>query len=55
MVHTIQDMPAGTVGLRVTGELTRDDYRGVIEPALRDAVASGEADPLSGLRPAGAV
>ncbi|MGB0092659.1 MAG: STAS/SEC14 domain-containing protein [Solirubrobacteraceae bacterium] len=42
MVHKIQDMPPGTVGLRVTGELTREDYRGVIEPALRDAVASGE-------------
>ncbi len=42
MVHKIKDMPAGTVGLRVTDDLTRDDYRDVIEPTLRDAVASGE-------------
>jgi hypothetical protein len=24
MVHKINDMPTGTVGLRLTGELTRD-------------------------------
>jgi len=42
MVHKIQDMPAGAVGLRVKSALTGDDYRNVIEPTLRDAVASGE-------------
>jgi hypothetical protein len=42
MVHKIHDMPTGTVGLQVTGDLTRDKYRSAIEPPLRDAVASGE-------------
>jgi len=42
MVDELEDMPAGVVGLRVRGELSRDDYRTVIEPALRAAVARGE-------------
>lgn len=35
-------MPAGTFGLRASGKLSRDDYRDVIEPALSQAVQSGE-------------
>ena len=36
-------MPAGVIGLRATGKLSRDDYRDVLEPGLNEAVASGEA------------
>lgn len=36
-------MPDGVVGLRASGKLTRDDYRDVLEPALKEAVDSGEA------------
>ena len=43
MVERMEDMPAGTVGLRASGKLTRDDYRGVMEPVLKEAVDSGEA------------
>jgi SpoIIAA-like len=46
MVERIDDMPAGTVGFRATGEVTREDYRRVLEPALRRAVESGEVRML---------
>jgi SpoIIAA-like len=36
------DMPAGTIGLRASGKLTRDDYRGTLEPVLREATDAGE-------------
>ena len=42
MVEKIDDMPPRTVGLRATGKLTRDDYRNVLEPTLREAVGTGE-------------
>ena len=42
MIECIDDMPAGTIGLRASGKLTRDEYREVLEPALREGVESGE-------------
>ncbi len=42
MVERIDDMPAGTIGFRASGKLTRDDYREVLEPVLREAAESGE-------------
>jgi hypothetical protein len=42
MIERIDDMPAGTVGLRAWGKLTKEDYRETLEPALSEAVASGE-------------
>jgi hypothetical protein len=42
MVERIDDMPAGTIGLRASGKLSRDDYREVLEPALREGIESGE-------------
>jgi hypothetical protein len=42
MIERIEDMPAGTIGLRASGELSKDDYREVLEPALREGVESGE-------------
>jgi SpoIIAA-like len=38
----MNDMPAGTVGLRAWGKLSRADYRDVLEPTLNAAVESGE-------------
>jgi hypothetical protein len=35
-------MPAGTIGLRASGKLSKEDYRAVLEPALTEAVESGE-------------
>ena len=42
MIERIGEMPSGTIGLRATGKLSRDDYREVLEPALREGIDSGE-------------
>jgi hypothetical protein len=42
MIERIEGMPSGTVGLRASGKLSKDDYTGVLEPALREGVESGE-------------
>ena len=42
MIERIDDVPAGTVGLRASGKLTRDEYREVLEPALREGIDTGE-------------
>jgi hypothetical protein len=42
MVQVIPDMPAGTLGFRVSGRLTREDYVDVLVPPLRKAVQAGE-------------
>lgn len=42
MVERIEQMPAGTIGFKVVKELTGDDYRERIEPALTEAVEAGE-------------
>lgn len=41
MIERIDDMPAGTTGLRAWGTLTKEDYVDVLEPALNEAVAAG--------------
>jgi len=41
MIERIEDMPVGTIGLRASGELSVEDYRNVLEPALEDAAAAG--------------
>ena len=46
MVETIEEMPPGTIGFRAVGELTREDYREVLEPALRAAVETGDVRML---------
>lgn len=42
MIERLEGMPAGTIGLRASGELSKADYVEVLEPALREGVASGE-------------
>ena len=42
MIERIEGMPQGAIGLRAAGKLSKDDYREVLEPALREGVASGE-------------
>lgn len=41
MIERIEAMPAGTIGLRAAGKLTREDYQQVLEPALKEGVESG--------------
>jgi hypothetical protein len=42
MIERIAEMPAKTVGLRASGKLSKADYTDVLEPVLREGVASGE-------------
>ena len=41
MIERIAEMPAGTIGFRAAGHLTRDDYADVLIPDLREAMDSG--------------
>lgn len=42
MIEPLDDIPAGTIGFRVTGELTDADYQRVLAPALKEAASTGE-------------
>ncbi|MDO9355074.1 MAG: STAS/SEC14 domain-containing protein [Solirubrobacteraceae bacterium] len=42
MIERIDDMPAGTIGLRASGTLTKNDYLRVLEPSIQEGVDSGE-------------
>lgn len=42
MVERIEAMPARTIGFKVVSELTGDDYKDQIEPALAAAAEEGE-------------
>ena len=46
MIERLDDVPEGVIGLRASGKLTRDDYRNVLEPALKEAIDSAEARVL---------
>ena len=46
MIERIDDAPSGAIGLRASGKLTRQDYQDVLEPALKEAIDSGEARVL---------
>jgi SpoIIAA-like len=46
MIERMDDLPAGVVGLRASGKLSKDDYESVLEPALKEATDSGEARVL---------
>lgn len=42
MVEIIEDMPAGTLGFRSSGNLTGDDYREVLVPPLKETIDRGD-------------
>jgi hypothetical protein len=42
MIERLADMPAGTLGFRVNGEVHGSDYTDVLEPELRAAMESGD-------------
>jgi hypothetical protein len=42
VIERMEGMPAGAIGLRATGKLTKEDYRNVLEPALREGIETGE-------------
>jgi hypothetical protein len=42
MIEHLDGLPDGTVGLRASGRLSKEDYVAVLEPALREGIGSGE-------------
>jgi stage II sporulation SpoAA-like protein len=46
VIERIDEVPTGVIGLRASGKLTKDDYVNVMEPALKEAVDTGEARVL---------
>lgn len=42
MIERIEDMPVGTIGLRASGKLRKEEYVKVLEPALQEGIESGE-------------
>ena len=43
MVERITDMPEGTIGFRVDGDVEREDYTDILRPALEEAMRSTES------------
>jgi hypothetical protein len=41
MIEPLDDMPAGTLGFRVAGEIERSDYTDVLVPMLRKEIEAG--------------
>jgi hypothetical protein len=42
VIEPITDMPGGTIGFRIGGDLTDVDYREVLSPALKAAAGAGD-------------
>jgi len=42
MIERIYRLPEGVVGLRATGEVTKEDYQRIVEPLFEDVRARGE-------------
>ncbi|MBS1877902.1 MAG: STAS/SEC14 domain-containing protein [Actinobacteria bacterium] len=51
MIERIDGAPDGVTALRADGEVSADDYRQVLEPALREAAESGSIRLLYVLGP----
>jgi SpoIIAA-like len=51
MVERIEEMPAGTIGFKVVSDLTKEDYRERIEPALSAAAEAGDVRLLFEIGP----
>jgi SpoIIAA-like len=42
VIEPLEDLPAGVIGFRATGHVTRDEYRDVLLPAMREQAEAGE-------------
>jgi hypothetical protein len=42
MIEPLADMPAGTLGFVLSGDVTREEYKAVLLPPIRDAVERGD-------------
>jgi SpoIIAA-like len=43
MVERMNDMPEGTLGFRVDGDVEREDYTDILRPALEEAMRDGKS------------
>jgi hypothetical protein len=46
VIEPLEGMLPGTIGFRGTGHVTRDEYRDVLLPAMREAAEAGEVRML---------
>jgi hypothetical protein len=51
VIEPLDDMPAGTIGFRATGRVTRDEYRDVLLPPMREAAEAGEVRMVFAIGP----
>jgi hypothetical protein len=54
VTRTIENMPAGTIGLEAVGKVSDDDYRDVLVPAVSRALERNDVRLMwspNGLRP----
>ena len=42
MIETLPGLPDGVIGFRAVGTVTADDYRTVVDPAIKKVVDEGE-------------
>jgi len=42
MIKVVDHMPIGTIGFEATGKVTKEDYEGVLVPAVRAAMEQGD-------------
>ncbi|HEX4188981.1 MAG TPA: STAS/SEC14 domain-containing protein [Solirubrobacteraceae bacterium] len=51
MIEPLEDMPNGTIGFRATGRVTREEYRDVLLPPMRDAAERGDVRMVFAIGP----
>jgi hypothetical protein len=51
VIERLEGMAGGTIGFRVTGRVTREEFLDVLEPPLRAAVEAGEVRMVFALGP----
>jgi SpoIIAA-like len=51
VIERLEGMPEGTIGFRATGRLSRDEYRDVLLPPMREAAEAGEVRLLFAIGP----
>lgn len=51
MIEPLDGMASGTIGFRLTGRVTADEYRDVLLPALRAAAEAGEVRVVVAIGP----
>ena len=51
MIEPLDDLPEGVIGFRATGHITRDEYRDVLLPAMRERAKAGEVRMVFAMGP----